>query len=390
MPSRTAFHGVQSASELVDMSTVQTITQSAVGSAPAKLTVLPSAEDNKTEEREEYRYAHLLPVFPQDEHYRPLTPFDHGDPASRALSHPNPRAFLDNATSVVQLTPHLGEVVTGVNLATLDNEGRDQVALEVAKRGVVAFRDQQDFIDRGPDFYLEWGRYFGRLHIHPTSGHPVNYPELHLVYRDENSTFNFERSNSISSTGWHSDVSYELQPPGLTALFLFSQPSTGGDTSFTSQVAALKKLSPQFVAFLKTLKAVHSGFEQAEYSRSGRRGGVVRREPVKHVHPIVRRHPVTGEEALYVNRQFTRYIVGLKIEESNAILNLLYDHIDRSADVQARVKWEPYTVVLWDNRITAHTAIVDYLDTKQRRHGARITPQAERPIPALEGLDLSE
>lgn len=85
---------------------------------------------------------------------------------------------------------------------------------------------------------------------------------------------------------------------------------------FTSQVSALKKFSPQFLAFLRTLKAVHSGVEQAEFSRGGKRGGVVRREPVENIHPVVRRHPVTGEEALYVNRQFTRRIVGLKREES--------------------------------------------------------------------------
>ncbi|EMD41573.1 hypothetical protein CERSUDRAFT_110123 [Gelatoporia subvermispora B] len=370
------------------MSTVETITQ--VAEAIPKALKLRSADEEKADQpKEEYRYAHLLPVFPQDEHYDPLVPFEHVDPGLRALSHPNPRSFLDNATSIVQLTPHLGEEVRGVNLAQLDSDGRDQVALEVARRGLVVFRDQQDFIDRGPEFYLEWGRHFGRLHIHPTSGHPAGYPEVHLVYRDESSTFNFEQNNSITSTGWHSDVSYELQPPGTTTFFLLSQPTTGGDTGFTSQVAALKKLSPQFVAFLKTLKAVHSGYEQADYSRQGRRGGVVRREPVENVHPIVRKHPVTGEEALYVNRQFTRYIVGLKRQESDAILRLLYDHIDKSADIQARAKWEPGTVVLWDNRITAHTAIADYVETGQRRHGARITPQAERPIPAQEGLDLT-
>lgn len=111
---------------------------------------------------------------------------------------------------------------------------------------------------------------------------------------------------------------------------------------------------------------------QANYSRSGKRGGVVRREPVENVHPLVRRHPVTGEEALYVNRQFTRRIVGLKKEESgkssfcfrrflssvkpfeDTILNLLYDHIEKSADSQIRLKWEPGTVVVWDNRITTH------------------------------------
>jgi len=374
------------------MSTVETITQDITASLPSSLTLRnesQQSENNGTDKGEDYRYANLLPVFPQDEHYPPLTPFDHVDPGSRALTHSNPRAFLDNATSIVQITPHLGEEVRGVNLATLDSDGRDQLALEVARRGLVVFRDQQDFIDRGPDFYLEWGRHFGRLHIHPTSGHPENYPEVHLVYRDANTTYNFERDDRITSTTWHSDVSYELQPPGLTTFFLLSQPETGGDTAFTSQIAALKRLSPQFVAILRTLKAVHSGFEQAAYSRSGRRGGVVRREPVENVHPIIRRHPVTGEEAIYVNRQFTRRIVGLKREESDAILNLLYDHIDKSLDIQARVKWEPYTVVLWDNRITAHSAIVDYIASGERRHGARITPQAERPIPALEGLDLS-
>lgn len=79
---------------------------------------------------EEYRYAHLLPHFSADR-YPPLTPFEHVDPALRALSHDNPCAFLDNATSVRELTPYLGTEVTGVNLAELGNAGRDQLALEV-------------------------------------------------------------------------------------------------------------------------------------------------------------------------------------------------------------------------------------------------------------------
>ncbi|KAG6817629.1 hypothetical protein H0H87_006257 [Tephrocybe sp. NHM501043] len=298
---------------------------------------LRSAEVEKKEEQP-YRYAHLLPHFSHD-HYPPLTPFEHVDPGHRALSHPNPRSFLDNAT-VVELTPSLGNEVHGVSLANLSDEGRDQLALEVTR-------------------------------VDPS---PV----------DAKSTFNFEIDESITTTVWHSDVSYELQPPGLTTFFLLAQPTTGGDTLFTSQVSTLKKLSPQFVAFLRTLKAVHSGVEQADFSRSGRRGGVVRREPVENIHPVVRRHPVTGEEALYVNRQFTRRIVGLKREESENILKFLYDHIDKSADNQARVKWQPGTVVIWDNRITAHSAIIDYKESLERRHGARITPQAERPIGAPE------
>ncbi|KAA1468481.1 TauD-domain-containing protein [Dentipellis sp. KUC8613] len=362
--------------------TVETITQSL-----PTLALRSNTGDGEAPSEEAYRYTHLLPFFSADT-YPPLTPFEHVDPAARALTHPNPRSFLDNATSVVELTPRLGTEVHGVNLARLDSAGRDQLALEVARRGLVIFRDQQEFIDSSPEFYLEWGRHFGRLHVHPTSGHPKGYPELHLVYKDANTTFNYELDDSVTPTVWHSDVSYELQPPGLTTFFLLAQPTTGGDTLFTSQVSTLRKLSPQFVAFLRTLKAVHSGIEQANFSRTGKRGGVVRREPVENVHPVVRRHPVTGEEALFVNRQFTRRIVGLKKEESENILNFLFDFIDKSGDNQTRLKWKPNTVAVWDNRVTAHSAILDYGESKERRHGARITPQAERPIPALEGLEL--
>ena len=90
---------------------------------------------------------------------------------------------------------------------------------------------------------------------------------------------------------------------------------SGGDTIFISQVESFKKLSEPFEAFLRTLTAVHSGVEQANYSQHGRYGRTVRRERVQHIHPIVRRHPVTDEEAPYVNRRYTRRIVGLKVEE---------------------------------------------------------------------------
>lgn len=118
-------------------------------------------------------------------------------------------------------------------------------------------------------------------------------------------------------------VTYEKQPPGLTTLFLFDSPPAGGDTAYVSQVEAYNRLSPSFAAYLETLQVIHSGVEQANYSRLGKRGGVVKREPVENAHPLVRTHPVTGQKALFVNKQFSRKIVGLKREESDAILNLL-------------------------------------------------------------------
>jgi sulfonate dioxygenase len=88
---------------------------------------------------------------------------------------------------------------------------------------------------------------------------------------------------------------------------------------------------------------------------------------------------VTGEKAIFVNPQFSRRIVGFKKEESDFLLNFLYDHIAKGQDFQARVKWEAGTVVVWDNRVTAHSALLDWEDGA-RRHLARITPQAEAPF----------
>jgi sulfonate dioxygenase len=178
-------------------------------------------------------------------------------------------------------------------------------------------------------------------------------------------------------------VTYEINPPSTTFLYILDLPTvdgvaSGGDTLFHSQVQAYNRLSPDFQRFLETLSAVHSGYEQADDARAA--GGHVRREPVSNIHPVVRVHPVTGEKALFVNEQFTRYIVGFKKEESDAILKFLYDHIAKSADIQVRVKWEKGTVVVWDNRVTAHSALHDF-EPESRRHAVRITPRAEQPIP---------
>jgi len=139
---------------------------------------------------------------------------------------------------------------------------------------------------------------------------------------------------------------------------------------------AYNRLSPAFQQRLHGLQALHSGHEQATAALA--RNSIVRREPVSTIHPLIRTHPATGEKALYVNPQFTRRIVGFKKEESDYLLKFLYDHIALGADFQARMKWEKGTVIVWDNRVTAHSAILDWRDG-QRRHLARLTPQAERP-----------
>ncbi|PGH09667.1 hypothetical protein AJ79_05633 [Helicocarpus griseus UAMH5409] len=322
-------------------------------------------------------YPKYLPVWNNESSKHPsLQPFEHYDHGRDA--DPSLKDLLpEGVAEVTELTPTIGSEVRGVQLSKLTKEAKDQLALFVAQRKVVAFRDQ-DFASLPIQEALDFGAYFGRHHIHPTSGAPKGYPEIHLVHRGAEDKVGQEylaaHTNSIT---WHSDVTYEEQPPGTTFLYLLDGPTSGGDTLFVNQVQAYNRLSPEFKKRLHGLKALHSGIEQAEGAL--RRGGIVRRDPVTNIHPVVRTHPITGEKALYVNSQFTRHIVGYKKEESDYLLKFLYDHIALSQDLQARVKWAPGTVVVWDNRVTCHSALFDWEDG-QRRHLARITPQAERPF----------
>jgi len=321
------------------------------------------------------QYQNYLPTWNPEQKYPPLQPFEHYDHGKDA--DPTFPDLLPDGVTKTDLTPTIGTEVTGIQLSSLNKAGKDQLARFVAERKVVVFRDQ-DFADLPIEKALEFGGYFGRHHIHPTSGSPEGHPEVHLVHRGAgDKTVEAFFQKRTSSVAWHSDVTYEQQPPGTTFLYILDKPETGGDTLFANQVEAYNRLSPAFQQRLHGLKALHSGVEQVQASLN--KGSILRREPVINEHPIVRTHPVTGEKALYVNPQFTRSIVGYKQEESDNLLRFLYDHIAYGADFQARVKWAEKTVVVWDNRVTLHSALVDW-NSGQRRHLARITPQAERPF----------
>ncbi|KZT24345.1 TauD-domain-containing protein [Neolentinus lepideus HHB14362 ss-1] len=323
-------------------------------------------------------YPFYLPYWDVSEKFPPTQIFKFEEPGKRA--DPTKPHLLTPSTTLNHLSPYIGTEVTGVQISQLSKEGLDELALFVAERKLVIFRDQ-DFKDIGPDRQIEIARYFGPIQRHPTSGNVKGYPEFHVVYRDSKHRGfrDYHGEDRANLTSWHSDISYEKQPPGTTFFWILDQPELGGNTIFSSQVEAYNRLSPEFQKRLEGLRAVHSAVYQAE--NSIQRGGPVRREPVETEHPLVRVHPATGEKALYVNQGFTRRIVGFKKEESDYLLNFLYDHIAKGADFHVRATYKPGTVVIWDNRVTVHSATEDY-SYDELRHAVRLTPQAEVPIPA--------
>jgi len=175
---------------------------------------------------------------------------------------------------------------------------------------------------------------------------------------------------------WHSDVTYELQPPSTTSLKGITIPPSGGDTLFASMTALYSSLSPGMQTYLEGLSAVHSATAQAQGARAA--GTHVRRREVETVHPVVRVHPVTGWKSVFVNPGFTRRILGVGKAESEAVLGFLFSQMEGNQDYQVRLRWERDSVAIWDNRVVTHSATFDFWP--HRRHALRATPHGERPL----------
>ncbi|MCJ1464775.1 hypothetical protein MMC07_003388 [Pseudocyphellaria aurata] len=323
------------------------------------------------EDEADYEHDELRPSFP-DIHWGPLTEVPYHDKGLNG--HPQFRNLLDSATNIFDYNPKIGTEIHGVNLAKLTDAQKDDLARLIAIRGVVFFRDQPDL---DINAQRELGSYFGVLHKHATTSCPrkPGLEDVHVVYTDGNSTD--QRARFSPTYLWHSDVTFELQPPSYTCLKLLSGPPRGGggDTVWTSQYAVYDSLSSHMQRYLEGLTALHSSELQAQASRA--LGRPVRRDPVTTEHPIIRTNPVTGWKSVFFNPGFVTDIVGVPKVESNAIINYLNEIISTTQEIHVRFQWNKNDVAFWDNRVCNHTA--SYGFAPHRRHAVRVAAQGERP-----------
>jgi len=172
---------------------------------------------------------------------------------------------------------------------------------------------------------------------------------------------------------FHSDQCYVEQPAMATMLYAMEIPKAGGDTLFANMYKAYDTLP----ADLKTRLAGLTAENVYDYDAAGTTRGSKIKEGVKHfAHPVFRAHPGTGRKALYANRLMTDHIVGMPLEESNDILNFLFDHAEKSEFVYTH-QWTVGDLILWDNRCSLH-ARSDF-DASERRKLRRITVLGEKP-----------
>ncbi|HMO42097.1 MAG TPA: TauD/TfdA family dioxygenase [Phenylobacterium sp.] len=284
-----------------------------------------------------------------------------------------------DAYSTLQIHPaehDFGAVVRGVNFAEGPSDKvMDEVRRAWADHGVLSFPDQDLSLDDLEAATLRFGPFGVDPFIAPMPGRP-NVLELRRE-PDEKAT-NF-------GAGWHSDWSFQPQPPAATLLHAKVVPPVGGDTLFADCVRAYEALSPVMQETLGRLRAVHSA------GRAYGTQGVFARETEKrtmqiivsaeadktHSHPLVRTHPVTGRKALFVSPVYTVGVGGMTPAESQAILAFLFAHMTREEFV-FRHRWAPHTLLIWDNRRTIHLAEGGYDGHLRVMH--RTTVAGEAPV----------
>lgn len=264
-----------------------------------------------------------------------------------------------------KLTPIIGAEIAGIDLAKpLSEQQEAEIHRALAENLVIFFRDQHITAEQ----HLDFGRRFGNLHLHPAAPSEPGIPELMIIHADRDSP----RANG---EGWHTDVSCDPEPPMGSILYIRTCPPNGGDTLFASMYAAYDALSDRMKAYLGGLQARHES-EHVYRGMFANYGVADKPSYPSAEHPVVRTHPVTGKKALYVNRGFTRSLIGVPGDESDGILRYLYEHMENPI-FQCRFRWRANSIAFWDNRCVQHRAMWDYWP--HTRTGNRVTVAGDRP-----------
>ena len=266
--------------------------------------------------------------------------------------------------------------VTGLDLSRpLKAEVLAEVKAAWARHGVLAFPDQPLTLDELEAFTLQIGPFGDDPYVKPMPGHP-NVLEVRR-----------EPDEKVTPFGgnWHSDWSFQAQPPAATILRSETIPPVGGDTLYCDAASAYDALSDAMKARLAPLRAVHSASRAYGPNSAYSRELDIRSMPIivspeadkTYVHPLVRTHPVTGRKALFVSPVYTVGIEGMTPNDADPLLAELHQHLVQDRFIY-RHHWKAGMVVIWDNRCTMHNALGGYDGHRRVMH--RTTVAGDAPV----------
>lgn len=272
------------------------------------------------------------------------------------------------------LTGVFAAEVSGIDLASLSDHELAELRALMCEHEVLVVRDQS----LEPAQQSAFSRRLGPFGEVPFIATMDEFPEVIRVVKeaDEGSAFNF-------GGAWHSDFSFQAEPPSFTILSAVDVPPWGGDTCFASMTAAWNALHAPMQDRLRELNAVHSARDayspKMQALHTGMSGmQIVCDESANEfeIHPLVPVHPETGKEVLYFNRAYVREIENMPADEAQSLMAFLHLH---TTDVKFmyRHRWQAGDVVIWDNRSTQHVALNDYAGF--RRELRRTTIAGESP-----------
>ena len=272
---------------------------------------------------------------------------------------------------IKQVSGAIGAIIQGVQLdENLDENTFSDIYSAFLKYQVIFFRNQ-NFI---PESLISFAKNIGRPISYPFVKGLDSFPEITPILKKETDVNNF---GGI----WHSDTTYQNEPPKGTMLYAIEVPKFGGDTEFSNQYLAYESLSDEIKIFLEKKKAFNiSGKSEVTKTRSDvlKHSSLdLKNNKLEAIHPVVRTHPETKKKSLYINEAHTTHFVGMSEEESKPILKYLFKH-QINSEFTCRFKWKKGSVAIWDNRCTLHNPINDYHGSRRLMH--RITFQGDKPF----------
>ena len=273
---------------------------------------------------------------------------------------------------VMPISRAVGAEISGADIAAgISDRQFAEIRQAFIDYGVIFFRDQV----LSPDQHIEFARRWGEINVNrffkPVQTHPI----IAEVRKEPD-------QNANIGAAWHTDHSYDQIPAMGSILYAREVPKLGGDTLFSSMYAACEALSDAMKKTLLGLRAEHSSrhvfgetaLEDRDREDLGGRYQNASAATQDSVHPVIIRHPLSGRPALYVNADFTVKFEGWSKDESQPLLDFLYQHA-RQNEFTCRFQWRKGSMAIWDNRATHHYAMNDYPGELRLMH--RITIEGE-------------
>ena len=279
---------------------------------------------------------------------------------------------------VTPLAPSMGAEITGIDLKKHFNRSANRIDSAVMADIKAVWLECQLIVIRQqsitPEQQLRFAESLGEPDIYPFLQGLDGFPMITEVLKKETETVNF-------GGVWHSDTTYQLSPPMATVLYAKELPPIGGDTLFSNQYAAYEQLSDGLKRTIGHLRGVNSaGKKRVSATRKERvkeSGSGIKAEKMIGIHPVVRIHPDTGRQSLFINPAHTVSFDEWTEPESAGLLAFLFAH-QIAPEFQCRLSWQVGDIAIWDNRCTLHYPLNDYHGYRRLLH--RITLKGDQPV----------